>query len=167
MRLYSGKIPELSAELVKALVGEKLIECESTSEVVKDFEAVFHNYLNIEREVNERARDMAQGRPQDLGRMRRLVADQKGIKVGEDMFDFLLDQLLEMLMHSNNVDEVFGEDHVLRRTMRPTLKKALDIDEVVDTEVRSKLKHVEEGSRTWEVEYQRVMADIQRRRGLS
>jgi uncharacterized protein len=167
MRLYSGKITELSNELVKALTHEKLIECDSTSEVVKDFEAVFQNYLNIEREVNERARDMSQGRPQDLGRMRRLVADQKGIKVGEDMFDFLLDQLLEMLMHSNNVDEVYGEDHVLRKAMRPALKKALEVDEVIENEVRGKLKHVEEGSRTWEVEYQRVMAEIQRRRGLS
>ena len=37
----------------------------------------------------------------------------------------------------------------------------------VETEVRSKMKHVQEGSRTWEVEYKRIMADVQRRKGLT
>ena len=50
--------------------------------------------------------------------------------------------------------------------MRPVLRKYLEIDEVVEAEVRGKLKHVSEGSQTWEIEYQRVMADIQRRKGL-
>jgi hypothetical protein len=78
----------------------------------------------------------------------------------------LLDQCIEMLMHSGSVDEVFGEDHELRRAMRPTLRKYLDLDEALETEVRGKLKHVKEGSQTWEIEYQRVMSEIQRRKGL-
>jgi len=32
--------------------------------------------------------------------------------------------------------------------------------------VRGKLKHMEEGTRTWEVEYARIMEDIRRRKGL-
>ena len=51
--------------------------------------------------------------------------------------------------------------------MRPLLRKHLEIEEAVEAEVRSKLKHVQEGSRTWEVEYRRIMGDIQRRKGLS
>ena len=98
--------------------------------------------------------------------MRKLAAEQKGIKVGDELLDYLLDQLIEMLMHSGNVDEVFSADHDLRRRMRPILKKYLEIDEAIETEVRGKLKHVQEGSRTWEVEYQRVLGDIQRRKGL-
>jgi hypothetical protein len=50
--------------------------------------------------------------------------------------------------------------------MRPVLKKHLDIEEELESEVRSKLKHVQEGSRTWEIEYKRLMGDIQRRKGL-
>ncbi|HLM74559.1 MAG TPA: DUF507 family protein, partial [Polyangiaceae bacterium] len=102
----------------------------------------------------------------EFQRLKKLVAEQKGIKVGDEMMDFLLDQLIEMLLHSNNVDEVFGQDHDLRRRMRPVLRKYLDVDAALDTEVRNRLKHVQEGSRTWEVEYQRVMGDIQRRKGL-
>ncbi len=97
--------------------------------------------------------------------MRKLTAEQKGIKIGDELLDYLLDQLIEMLMHSGNVDEVYSEDHELRRRMRPILKKYLEIDEAIETEVRGKLKHVQEGSRTWEVEYQRVLGDIQRREG--
>jgi hypothetical protein len=169
MRLYSAKITPLSDELVKALVEHKDIECESRKEVVGDLESVFTNYLRLEREASDRAKDMLQQRgmpPSELPRLRKLAAEQKGIKVGDDLLDFLLDQLIEMLMHSGNVDEVFVEDHDLRRRMRPVLRKYLELDEALDVEVRGKLKHVQEGTRTWEVEYQRLMGDIQRRKGL-
>ena len=89
------------------------------------------------------------------------------IKIGDDLLDYLLDQLIEMLMHSGNVDEVFGEDHDLRRRMRPVLRKYLEMDEALDGEVRGKLKHVQEGTSTWEIEYQRLMGEIQRRKGLT
>lgn len=169
MRLFSGKILPLSDEIVRALAENADIECESRKEVSKDLESVFSSYLQADREATEKAKDLLEQRglpPGEFGRIKKLAAEQRGIKVGEDMMDFLLDQLIEMLMHSGNVDEVFVEDHDLRRRMRPILKKYLDIDEALDTEVRGKLKHVQEGSRTWEVEYQRVMGDIQRRKGL-
>jgi uncharacterized protein len=169
MRLFSGKIAPLSEELVKALVENQDIECESRKEVSRDLESVFVNYLQLEKEANEKAKDIltSRGLPQtEFSRIRKLSAEQKGIKIGEDLMDFLLDQLIEMLMHSGNVEEVFVEDHALRRRMRPILKKHLDIEEELDTEIRSKLKHVQEGSRTWEVEYRRLMGDIQRRKGL-
>jgi hypothetical protein len=169
MRLYSGKIAPLSEELVKVLVENNDIECESKKEVQRDVESVLNTYLSTEREAMEKAKEMMDARglpPTEFGRIKKLAAEQKGIKIGEDMMDYLLDQLIEILMHSNNVDEVFVEDHALRRRMRPALKKYLDLDEALDTEVRGQLKHIQEGSRTWEVEYQRVMGDIQRRRGV-
>ena len=170
MRLFSGIVPQLSEEIAKALLDNRDIEAEDKSEVVRDVQSVFDNYLTLERQATEKAKDMLQARslPQtEFQRVRKLAAEQKGIKVGDDMMDHLLDQLIEILMHSNNVDEVYAEDHGLRRTMRPALKKFLDLDAEIENEVRGKLKHVQEGSRTWEVEYQRIMGDIQRRRGLN
>lgn len=169
MRLFSGQITPLSEEIVRALVDSKDIEVEAKREVVLDVESIFKSYLQTEREATEKAKDLLSARgmqPGELQRIKKLVAEQKGIKIGDEMMDFLLDQLIEMLMHSNNVEEVFVEDHDLRRRMRPVLKKYLDVDNALDTEVRSRLKHVQEGTRTWEVEYQRVMSDIQRRKGL-
>lgn len=169
MRLFSGKITPLTEEIVRALVENRDIECESKKEVSLDLESVFTSYLQTEREAVERAKELLQARglPQsEFNRVKRLAAEQKGIKVGEEMMDYLLDQLIEMLMHSNNVAEVFVEDHDLRRRIRPILRKYLEMDEALDAEVRGKLRHVQEGSRTWEIEYQRVMGDIQRRKGL-
>lgn len=169
MRLFSGKIAPLSEEIVKSLAENRDIECESRKEVARDVEAVFANYLELDKEATEKAKDLlaSRGLPQtEFNRVRKLAAEQKGIKVGEDMLDFLLDQLVEMLMHSGNVDEVYAEDHDLRRRMRPILKKYLDLETELENEVRSKLKHVQEGSRTWEVEYRRLMGEIQRRKGL-
>jgi hypothetical protein len=169
MRLFSGKITPLSEEIVKVLADNRDIECEERKEVVRDLESVFSSYLQTEREVMEKAKSLLESRgmpPSELGRVRKLVADQKGIKVGDDMFDYLLDQCIEMLMHSSNVDEVFVQDHDLRRRMRPVLRKYLEVDDALDNEVRSQLKHVQEGSRTWEIEYRRIMSDIQRRKGL-
>jgi uncharacterized protein len=170
MRLYSGKVRELSEELARALVEGGDIETESRAEVAKDLESVMNAYIQADRETTDRAKEILQSRgmPQsELGRIKRLAAEQRGIKVGDEMLDYLLDQLIEMLMHSGNVEEVFAEDHDLRRRMRPLLRKHLELEEAVDAEVRSKLKHVQEGSRTWEVEYRRVMGEIQRRKGLS
>ena len=170
MRLFSGKVTPLSEELVKTLADHKDIECEHRKEVVLDLESVFTSYLRLEKEAADRAKDMLQARgfPQsELPRLRKLAAEQKGIKIGDELLDYLLDQLIEMLMHSAHVDEVFGEDHDLRRRMRPVLRKYLEMDEALDGEVRGKLKHVQEGTRTWEIEYQRLMGEIQRRKGLT
>ena len=98
--------------------------------------------------------------------MKKLAAEQMGIKVGDESIDYLLDQILEILMHSANVAEIFAEDVELRRKMAPILKRHMAVDEELEKEVRGKLKHVEEGTRTWEVEYARMMEDIRRRKGL-
>src|SRR5262245_39406294 len=170
MRLYSGKVRDLGEELARALTDGGDIETDSRGEVAKDLESVLSAYIQADRDATERAKDILQSRglPQgEFGRIKKLAAEQRGIKIGDETLDYLLDQLIEMLMHSGNVEEVFAEDHDLRRRMRPVLRKYLQLDETVDAEVRSKLKHVQEGSRTWEIEYQRVMGDIQRRKGLS
>jgi hypothetical protein len=69
-------------------------------------------------------------------------------------------------MHSANVAEVFAEDVVLRRKMREPLRREVTADTELEKEVRGRLKHVEEGSALWEIEYRRMMEDIKRRKGL-
>ena len=169
MRLYSGKVPTIASEVVRALVSANDIEAEKPKEVEADVAAVLTQYLSDEREVNERAKDVLQktGKPQtEYQRVRNLVADEKGIKVGEDMLDYLLDQVVEMLMHSANVDEVFAADVDLRRRMAPVFKKHMAVDDAMDQEVRAKLRHLREGTREWDVEYARVLEQVRRTRGV-
>src|SRR5262245_7463325 len=120
MRIHSAKVPQIAAEMVAALVADNAIEAEAPGEVELDIVSVLTQYVKDEQEVSDRARDMLAARnlpPNELGKLRRLVADQKKLKLGDDAIDYLLDQLVEMLMHSNNVAEIFVEDYELRRRM--------------------------------------------------
>ncbi|HTB74062.1 MAG TPA: DUF507 family protein [Polyangiaceae bacterium] len=169
MRLYSGKVSAIATEVVRALLASTDIEAESPKEVEADIAAVMNQYLADEREVNDRAKDVLErtGKPQtEYQRVRALVADEKGIKVGDETLDYLLDQVVEMLMHSGNVDEVYVEDIELRRRMAPIFKKHMAVDSSLDADVRAQLKHVREGTRDWEVEYAKVLEQVKRRKGL-
>lgn len=169
MRLHAGKVHQIAQEMVSALVKGKDIETGAPDEVRADIESVLNQYIRDEQAVTERAKDMmsARGLPQtEFTRLKKLVADEKHIKLGDDAIDYLLDQLVEMLMHSGNVDEVFAEDYELRRKMRDPLRKQLAEEQALEEEVRKQLRHVQEGTGLWEIEYRRMMEDIKRRKGL-
>src|SRR5580692_6830176 len=170
MRLHSTKVSPISAEVVRVLVASGDIEAGAPREVEADVEAVLSNYLATERDVNERTKDLLErtGRGQtEFNRIREQVASQKGIKVGDEMLDFLLDQVVEIFHHSANVDEIFCEDVELRRKMAPVFKKHMAVDDALDAEVRAQLKHLREGAVGWEVEYAKALDQVKRKRGLS
>ncbi|MGH7280304.1 MAG: DUF507 family protein [Polyangiaceae bacterium] len=54
----------------------------------------------------------------------------------------------------------------MRRKMAQIFKKHLAADEGLDAEVRAQLRHMTEGSRTWDIEYARVMEQVKRKKGL-
>jgi len=169
MRLYQGRITPIATDIVKALVSNGDIETETPKEVAADIEAVLKGYLDADRQMTEEAKDLVQARnlPQrELGRIKRLVSEQKKIPIGDETLDYLLDQIVAMMMYSNNVDEIYVEDVELRRKMAPILKREMAVDEQLEKETRARLGHMQEGTRTWEIEYQRVMEDIRRRKGL-
>ena len=169
MRLYSGKTPAIATEVARALLASKDIEAESPKEVEADIASVLNQYLSDEREVNERAKDVLErtGKPQsEYQRVRTLVAEEKHIKVGDETLDYLLDQVVEMLSHSHNVEEIYAEDVVMRRKMAPIFKKHMAVDSAIDAEVRAQLRHVREGTRDWEIEYAKVLEQVKRRKGL-
>jgi hypothetical protein len=169
MRLYSTKVSPIAAEVVRVLTAGNDIEAETPREVEADVVAVLNNYLSIEREVNERTKDVLErtGRGQtEFNRVREQVAAQKGIKIGDEMLDFLLDQVVEIFHHSTNVDEIYCEDVELRRKMAPVFKKHMAVEDALDGEVRAQMKHLTEGTRTWDIEYARILEQVKKKRGL-
>lgn len=169
MRIHAARVSQIAAEMVSSLTKDGVVESSSPKEMQADIEAVLGQYIRDEHEVSEKAKDMLAARnlpPGDLGKIKRLVADQRKLKLGEEAIDYLLDQLLEMLMHSSAVEEVFAEDYELRRRMREPLRRQLGDEEEIQKEVRAQLKHVEEGTALWEVEYRRMMEELKRRKGL-
>lgn len=172
MRLYSAKVPSIAQEVVRTLLSSKDIDLEDAGaqkEVVADVESVLRSYLETEKIVDEKTRDLLQrtGRgTNEFGKVREQIAEHQGIKVGDETLDYLLDQVVAMLMHSSHVEEVYAEDVALRRRMAPIFKKYMQVDTDVDTEVRAQIKHVKEGTSQWDIEYARALEGVKRRRGL-
>jgi len=170
VKLYAGKTNAIASEIVRSLTTANDIEAASPSEVVKDVEAVLKGYLEAEHDVNEKTKDLLArtGRSMDdYGKVRVSIAESSGIKVGDEMLEYLLGQLLAIFGNSPNVDEIFAEDIVLRRKMIAVFKKYLSEDSELDTAIRAQLRHLKEGSPTWDVEYERIAEQMKRKRGLA
>ena len=167
MWLTRAKLPALASAIVRSLVDSQLIETDAPAEVQGDILAVLEQYLRDEHDISTKARDIAAARgasATDAGRIKKELAQKQGVGVGEEAIDYLLTQLVEMLMRSGSVEEIFAEDHQLKLAMRTPLRKEQAAADQVDDNVRKRLKHVEEGSSQWEVEYQRMREEMTRRR---
>jgi hypothetical protein len=170
MRLYGAKVAPLAQDIVRSLVTAKDIETDAQREVIADIEAVLKSYLDTERIVDEKTRDLLTrtGRGNtEFPKVRQQIAEHHGIKVGDDALDYLLDQVVHMLMHSSHVEEVFAEDIELRRKMAPIFKRHMAADAELESEVRGQLRHLKEGTSQWDIEYSRVLEATKRKRGLS
>jgi len=170
MRLYSGKVPTVAEELVRTLTADHDIEVASVDEVRLDMEAVLKEYLRLEREIIEEAKNRMEARGMSygtLGRVRSQVAKERGAPPQEDVLPYLMDQILNMLFHSANVEEIFADDVALRTKITPVLRRHMEVEGELDQEVRSKIKNLQEGTASFEIEYARVMEQIKRNRGLT
>jgi hypothetical protein len=169
MRLYAGKIPAISTEIVRVLVDAGDIEVSDKTEVELDIGAVLKEYVRIDRELTDRAKDILDQRKLPYGqfsKVKRTLAEEKDFGLGEEALSWIATQLVEGFMHSNNVDEVFADDATLRRRLKDVLKKHMAVDDELDAEVRQRIKNLEEGTAAWDLEYGRVMDQVRQKHGL-
>ncbi len=169
MRLYSGKVPQISDELVRALTRDGDIEVSSTEEVKLDFESVLKEFIRRQRQITDEAKNrMERGGLSYamLGKMKSQVCKEWGFPPHDEELPYLVDQLLTMLFHSNHVEEVFSDDPVLRKKITSVLRRHTDVESELDKEVRSKIKNLQEGTASFEIEYEKVMAQLKKRKRL-
>jgi hypothetical protein len=169
MRLYSGKIPVIAREIVATLTKSGDLETESEAELAKDLEAVLTEYLRSEREIIDEAKTRMERQGMGyhmLTKVRSQVSKERNFPPPEEFLPYIMEQLLEMLLHSANVEELFAEDMALRTKLTPILKKHLQVDEALDREVRARIKNLEEGTAAYEIEYQRVLAQVKQKKQL-
>lgn len=169
MRLYPGKIPIISAEVISILSQDKDIEVTDTAEAQLDVQAVLKEYLRRDRDVSEEAKEYLQRRNltySGFSKAKKMIAQQQEFGVGEDTITYIIQQIILAFENSGHVEEIYSSDEDLNVKIRNILRKHMDIDEDLDHEVRDRIKNLEEGSRNWEVEYQSVMEQIRRKRGL-
>jgi hypothetical protein len=98
--------------------------------------------------------------------VKREMADVRGFKMGDEGIEFVINQMIEFLLISRNVEEVYSADNVLRQKIHVVMKKHLDVDDEIDKEARSRLKHLQEGTSAFDIEYNKTVEQIRRARGL-
>jgi hypothetical protein len=169
MRLYAGKIPVIAAEIVKTLVDNDELSVLDRGESEMDVQAVLKEYLRLDRECTEKAKDLMQKRNlpyEHFGKIKRQLAAEKAFGLGDESLDWMTTQMIESFMQSPHVEEVFADDATLRKRMTDILKKHMQIDDEIDAEVRRRIKNLEEGTATWELEYQKALGQIKKNRHL-
>jgi hypothetical protein len=171
MRIYRERIPSISTLIVKALLAADLIEVEveQVPEVELDIASVLTEYRRTDWELAEQAKDIVANRGLDYSHMRKIkgrLAAEKRFGMGDEAMDWLVEQMLEIMLQSRNVEEIFGEDRDLRKVIAPVLRNELGVESDLDREVKKHIKNFEEGTSDYEVEYQKTMDRIRRTRGM-
>jgi len=171
MRLLKERITSVAKGIVDVLIEKELIDVASGSrgEVELDVESVLKEYRRRDHEITEKARDLVATRGLDYSQTFKLkskLAQEHGFGLNDDAVGYLADQIVEILLQSNHVDEIFGEDTDLRGAIAPVLKKELNVDSDLDKQVKARIKNLQEGTNDYEVEYKKTMEQIRSSRKL-
>lgn len=171
MRLYAGKVTPIAHDMVEGLLSSGAIEAEPDmdSEILLDIESVLKEYIRTEREIVNQARETISRDGLEFRQLHKIktkLADDRAFGIGDKAIEYLSRQIIECLFHSRHVAEIFEEDHVLRKTMRDVLRTHLRVEEDLDQEVRKRIQNLQEGTSSWEIEYNKVMSDLKRLKGL-
>jgi hypothetical protein len=171
MRLYPKVIPVISRETIQQLMQDGDIEVEPMriADAEMDLSAIMREYLTNEERVNQATREALERRGYDYSKfnqVKREMADVRGFKMGDEGIEYVINQMIEFLLISRNVEEVFAADTALRQKIFVVMKKHLDVDEEIDREARARLKHLQEGTSAFDIEYNKTVEQIRRARGL-
>lgn len=169
MRLYASKIPHITDVIARTLVTPEVLEINDREEFKRDVESILREYIRKDRELTESAKDIleARGLPySDLFRTKRQLAEREDFAIGEESVNWIANQLIELFMRSAFVEEVYADDATLRRTLKELLRRNMQADDDLDREVRRHLKHLNDGTSSFEIEYQKQLEAIKRKHGL-
>ena len=171
MKLYPKAIPAIARDIIATLMADGDIEVETLriADAEQDMAAVMKEYLSAEERVNQATREALERRGYDHSRfhqVKREMADVRGFKMGDEGIDYMINQMLEFLLISRNIEEVYAEDPSMRKKVYAIFKRHLDVDDEIDREARGRLKHLAEGTQAWEIEYQKAVEAIRRNKGL-
>jgi hypothetical protein len=171
MRLYPKVIPTIAREVVQTLMQDGDVEVETmrVNDAEMDMASVMKEYLAAEERVNAATREALERRGYDQSRfnqVKREMADVRGFKMGDEGIEYVIGQMMEQLLVSRNVEEVFSDDLGLRKKIFGIFKRHLDVDDEIDREARARLKHLQEGTTAWDVEFGKTIELLRRSRGL-
>lgn len=172
MRLFGSKVQILAKDIIGTLIERELVEISTTNlpEVEEDARSVLNEYLRTEHKLTEEAKDLARDRGLDFSahtKIKKQLAEGRRFGLYEESVGYLANQLIEVLLHTRNVDEIFGEDHDLRSAIVPVLRKHMSAGDGLEAEVRKRVKNLKEGTRDWEIRYQQELERLKIAKGLT
>jgi hypothetical protein len=171
MKLYRRLVPKISKDVVRGLLADRLVEIEDghRDEAELDIAGVLVDYMNAGDQLSADAKEQMERRglsQEKYGLVKRALAEQRKLKIGDEATDFILEALVEGLFNSKHISEVFAEDHDLRRRIREILGKYAGVDEELDKEARTRLRNLREGTPEWDIEYQKTIRQMRQIKGL-
>ena len=171
MKLYHTKIPEIATEIIETLIKADLLElrAEVRSEAEQDLIAIMEEYLRRDRALREKVREYMHSRSvpySRYGRIRSRMADNWGHPLSDDVERFLARQFVENFMMSRFIEEVFGTDEVLYKTVIDVLRQYHVDEAALREEARGKVKNVKEGSVEYEIALEQALREVKKRHGL-
>jgi hypothetical protein len=170
MRLFRGKIEVISEDIIRTLKQAEDIELQDEAEAKLDIESVLKEFLRLDREIVEEAKNRMEVRGlgySQLNRVKSQVSRERGGPTQDDVLPYLLEQIINILFHSANVAEIFADDAELRTKISPIMRKHMEVENDLDREVRSKIKNLQEGTSDFEIEYARVMDQMKQKHRLT
>ena len=172
MRIYPGQARTIAREVIHQLTsaGEMEVESDFVREAEDDVESVILQYIRTDREISDEVREIIHDRGlgnNAFGRIRKRIARERNFCNRDDALDWITQQTIEMLLYSSHVEEVYGDDRDLRKAIARIVRThAANIENELDQQVRGRLKNLQEGSTAWDIEYERAMGDVKRKKGL-
>src|SRR5436853_3231723 len=148
MKLYPKIIPSIARDTVATLMADGDVEVETVrvADAEMDMAAILKEYLASEERVNQATREALERRGYDhskFNQVKREMAEVRGFKTGDEGIEYIINQMIEFLLISRNVEEVYADDNVLRKKIFEIMKRHLDVDDEIDREARARLKHLQ------------------------
>jgi len=171
VKFYSKLIPAIAKEIVQVLMdnGDIEVEPDSIEDAREDFASIIREYQAQEQALSDDARTMLIRRDwprTKLGEARQLIAAQRKLPIGDDGLDYVINQMLEFMLMSANIAEVYAEDRIMRKRIADIIRRRLKVHDELDVEVRKRLRNLQEGTRDWEIAYRKTMEEVRRAKGL-
>jgi len=164
-------LSSLAETIVDTLVRDGDIEILGSlhNQVVKDVIGFIEDYTNEEQAITDAAKAVIErkGLPiSQLHRVRDILAEEKGVKLGDEAMEYLADKIIRYLLTEDSIDEVYSDDVTMRKKIFDTFHRFIDIEDDIDREVRSRIKNIPENSPIFKIEYEKVLREVKRKRGL-
>src|ERR1700753_1863073 len=109
VKLYTAQIGTISAESIRTLVADVDIEVSDAHEAQLDIEAILKEYVRLDRELTDKAKDLMEQRNLpygQFGKLKRSMAEERQFALGDEATAWIANQILESFMASAHVDEV-------------------------------------------------------------